>query len=332
MRIPVLLLTALVVLLLLNLGKAFEGHDEVHDHASVKAVAHAGHEASTADEKVIERRFEVSPGQQLALNVSHADVEILTGSADEAHVVVYLEGRNMDRAREYFEDLRFTVEQEGDRIVVRTDRRRRANWSFDHKLGVRVRAVITVPERFDADLSVAHGDLKMASLEGAFDLNMAHGDARLAALRGENLSVTLAHGDLDADRLEGREISVRSAHGDVSMGEVISQRFNARFAHGDLKIDTLEGEAELVDAHGDIDLGIAKSNGLSIRNSHGDVTLRVPTDMPGNLRLSGDEVRIASSFRFEGTVRDNRADGRLNGGGPLLEASASHGSITVRSH
>lgn len=335
-RLPVLLLTILVALLFVNLGTALTRNHDDAPGAPAAPLPPAAPAAAPAPidgegERMIEQRFDVSAGDDLCVGVAHADVVVETGAGDEARVEVFLKARDMERAREYFEDLRFEVRKEGNTVSVTTNQRPgRRNWSFDRSGGARILVRIAIPETFDADLSVAHGDLHLAALDGRAEIAMAHGDVTTGALRGPALSVELAHGDLRAERWEAETVTLRSTHGNVSVAEMLAGRFDAEAAHGDVVIGAFEGHAEAEAAHGDIEIRFTKSNGFRLRNTHGDIAVQLPPDIPGDVRLGGSDVRIASEFAFEGTVREHSAEGSLNGGGPTMDAQASHGSVTLR--
>lgn len=329
MRLPLLLLSALVFLI----ADTSKGHGlSTKAGALTVAASPSGFTARGDAERMIDKRFDVAPGDKLVVDVGHADVDIQTTSADEARVEVFLEGRDMQRARRFFEALRFEVEQQGNTVSVTTNQRPSVGWSFDRNGRAHVFVRITIPEHFDARIEVAHGNLTMGSLTGEVDLQMSHGNAHVEALRGEELRFETAHGDLRTARIEGRTVVLHASHGDLDLGAVVAQDLEAEIAHGNIEIDELEGRAEVAGAHGNIDVRLAKSGGLRVHNSHGNVTLVLPPDHPGELRLTASKVRLASSLAFEGTVRDNRADGRINGGGPMLEAHISHGNLTLRTH
>ena len=244
-RLPVFLLIILVVLLFVNLGKALQ-HDHLETAAaddaasaavatrssdatrySLKDAAGASSKDASRDgdgERLIDRTFDVSSGDDLSVRVDHADVEVVTGASDQARVEVFLDARDMERARRYFEDLRFEVEQRDNTVSVTTNRRPGMNWSSARSGGARITVRIAVPEAFDADLRLSHGDLDLGALTGRTSVQASHGDVETASLRGPALSFELSHGDLDADRLEAEAIRLRTSHGDLDLGTVVAGR------------------------------------------------------------------------------------------------------------
>ncbi len=328
-RLPLLLLAALLVLLSLNTGKFMTDDRPAAGQAAVPG-ALASHEIPPDGTLMIERTYRVSAGDRLEIRVAHADVTVESGATDEAQIEVFLQARDMERARRYFDDLRFEVEQQGNTVSVTTNQRPGLNWSFNRNGGARISVRVVVPERFEADLRLSHGDLELGSLAGRADIRASHGDVDVTSLRGPAISFELSHGDLQAERIEGETVTLRSSHGDMDLRTVLAASLDAGASHGDIRIDALEGRAELTDSHGDIAVRFIKSNGFRIRNSHGDVDVQLPAGNPGDVQLSGASVRVASEFGFEGTLRKDRAEGRINGGGPQMEVHTSHGSVTLR--
>lgn len=56
-----------------------------------------------------------------------------------------------------------------------------------------------------------------------------------------------------------------------------------------------------------------------------------PTGLAADLELQGEDVTVGRAFGFGGTLTEERASGRLNGGGPRLEARSGDGSVVLKS-
>ena len=89
--------------------------------SSVRTASKVRVRATSASEVMIEERFSVRTGQTLAIDVTHADVEIETGNVTEAHIRVTLDSNNMERARERFELMNFQVFQVGDEVRIESE-------------------------------------------------------------------------------------------------------------------------------------------------------------------------------------------------------------------
>ena len=324
------LLCILAALGLLNIGHSLKDHLFKSGHES-----HSSHAVSVAatspdDEVMIDRSFKVSAGDMLDLGVSHADVTIATTDRMEAHVRVIVSGNDMDRAREFFESRNFDVRQDGDRIVVKTNpTRRKWNWNSGK---VNLEVDIRIPARFNAEIAMSHGDLEMGDLEGNLDLTNSHGDVEVNSVSGEYLNIQLSHGDVELGAASARVVSLHNSHGDLEVGELFTKELKATNSHGDLSMRIKEGGTmELLNSHGGVELEMSTAVGGSIRNSHGDIDISTGSGAAMTLDLQGSSVSVDRSMSFEGTSTSKKVEGTINGGGPLLKARTSHGSIEISS-
>ncbi len=327
LKLTAALLCILGALGLLNIGQSLKNW-LFHDHSAAEKVHVASYHAG--DEVVLERRFEVANGQSFEVSLSHAHVNIRTADPSEAHIKVLLSGRDMAKAREYFESLNFTIEQDGDRIIVRTQPRRQS-WSWDSKGGARIEVQASIPRRFNADLRLSHGDLNVGDLVGNMNLRSSHGDVTLGSIDGSAVEVVISHGDVKLGSAKADRISIRNSHGDLEGGPIGGERISLGLSHGDITLAILgASDLEVSNSHGDIELDVAGPIGGSIRNSHGDIELEVGSNFAATVELRASEVSIADAYSFEGRKTSKLAEGTLNGGGPMLKAHTSHGSIDIR--
>lgn len=366
--------TALLLLMLLLVSTT---------HAAPKDVQ------SLDREKVLDKRFPVSEGGLLEIAVGDSDVEVVVGSSNEVHVEVWVEGRDMNVAREYFKHQRFSAEADGNTVRVRTDQPK-VRFDFDWRNWRNHPQILTrieVPERFDADLRTSDGDVSVERMRGDIQIRTSDGDVRVGALAGSRISLDTSDGDIEADDLQADTITLETSDGDILLGTVAADQinlrtsdgdlrarqltgnveaktsdgdirfdrvdatiFSARTSDGDLSIDELrasestartsDGEISLrrvtgsldVSGSGDIRLDLADPAAISVSSSDGDIDITAPSSLSADLYLRGDDVRIARSFSFRGELRDERAEGNINGGGPMIEARSSDGEVRLRAN
>jgi DUF4097 and DUF4098 domain-containing protein YvlB len=284
---------------------------------------------AATDEVVLDERFPVSPGENLDVNVSHADVTIRSGQVREARIQISIDGSDMDRARRFYEHLNFEVSKSGETVLVHTNTR----GSFRMGGGrVSVDVQITIPEVFNADVEVSHGDVEVNRLKGDLSFNSSHGDLDIGVIAGNSLSITTSHGDLDADEIVSEKLRLQSSHGDIEVDRVTAEVFEARNAHGNIEIESAEGRADVASSHGNISIRFVRADGGEFTNSHGNIELSAPSETAADLDLAASDVEISGSYNFQGTQRDNRIQGTINGGGPKLVARTDHGNIRLRAN
>ncbi|MDX1741565.1 MAG: DUF4097 family beta strand repeat-containing protein [Rhodothermales bacterium] len=325
--ITAVLLCVLGALGLLNIGQSLKNHlfpcDEEAETTYTVQVA-----TSTDEEVMLDERFKVSAGDVLDLSLSHADVDIQTTDRMEAHIRVSVSATSEEKAREYFESRNFEVRQDGDRVIVKMNPRKR-NWNWNSGR-VDMNVEVSIPTQFNAEIAMSHGDLEMGELEGYLDLKNSHGDVEVAAVRGDWVDIKLSHGDVELGRAMAEKVKLHNSHGDLEVGEIATKMLNATNSHGDLSVGIKEGGTmELTNSHGAVDIAMSSAVGGSIRNSHGDIDIETHGDAAMTLDFQGSTVRLDESLSFQGTSPSQRVEGAVNGGGPLLKARTSHGSIRI---
>ena len=281
-----------------------------------------GHRPSAPDDVVVDKKFSVSEGDQLRVDVGHSDVFIRTGSGKEASVRIEVDG---ERARRFFEHLNFSVEQDGRTVSITTNPR--GSWN---RGGGEITVYVTIPERFDASLDVAHGDVQIDRVDGRHDIRLAHGDLEVSSLTGSSLEMNIAHGDVEAERLMSEKIKIQIAHGDIEVASLMAANFDIEAQHGDVEIRHADGVARVSGSHSDVAIAFEKLNGGEFSSTHGDIDIAAPAGAAADIDFAASEIDISAGHGFVGTLKEERAQGRVSGGGPKLVARTTHGEITLR--
>jgi DUF4097 and DUF4098 domain-containing protein YvlB len=70
---------------------------------------------------------------------------------------------------------------------------------------------------------------------------------------------------------------------------------------------------------------------VKLNTSAGHIDLSMPQQKGFNLNLKGNRVNtILTNSNFEGSKDKDRVEGKINGGGALVQAYASSGSVNVK--
>lgn len=362
-------------------------HTEAEDMGGVWVTHDAATGIVTDDgELMIDESFKMSSGGLLSVAVGDADIRVETHSADEVEIQIFLEGRNMEKAREYFEDQNFEIEKEGSTVYVRTSPKRR-NYNWNNQGGAHVTMSVTLPDVFDTELKTSDGDIMMSSIEGHVVLHTSDGDIMTQALQGPAITLRTSDGDITTEALDAEDVSVTTSDGDIKLENIDGDDIAIRTSDGDIYADDIRGKSSISTSDGDIRLASVSGSELAIRTSDGDISaddltadhsqvqtsdgsitlrnvsgaltaktssgnldvslhgpahdvslrtgdgdiyIRVPSDYAAELYMKGESVRIASGLDFDGSLEENVADGRVNGGGPALEARSSDGEVVLR--
>ena len=263
-------------------------------------------------ESVYSDQFAVGAGGTLRVDVDDADIEVQTADGSGVEVQVLLLSRDMDWARDQFEQMEFTARTEGNtvRVTAREPRRRRrSDWRDNRWFSMTVR--ITVPQRFDVDARTEDGDISLGDLNGSIWLDTSDGDVTLGRIQGDQATIETSDGDVTAISLAATRTSIRTSDGDI-------------------EIDAVDGDFEATSGDGDIRVYLGAIESVSVRAGDGDISLHVPANLRATVDLSAEDLYVPRAFAIQGRISRRRVRGDLNGGGPRIRASAGDGSIRLR--
>ncbi len=282
------------------------------------------------EETVLEAAFDVDPGGRLTVDVPDADLELTASDDGRVEIVVVLsaQAEDLPRARERFESMRMTADGDRRAVTLSAGRPRMSwNWGFGH--GYSIVARITLPERFDLDLSTSDGDVRIGRIDGTVKVKTSDGDVRLEAARGPSVSVVTSDGDLVIGELASREVELSTSDGDVSVRGIDAGAARIRTSDGDIRVRGLRGPLSAATGDGDIRVEVDDLGALTLESGDGDVTVLLPPGAGAELELRAESVRIDSELGFDGARESRRAEGSLGGGGPLLRVRTRDGTATL---
>lgn len=198
-------------------------------------------------------------------------------------------------------------------------------------------------------LSSSDGDIRIDALDGeTVDIHTSDGDLDLGEITGDritartsdgniaarhligNAEIKTSDGDINLDVVNGPGFFARTSDGDITIDELTTDNGTVRTSDGDITIRHAEGDLNVSGSSAEIRVNVQKAGQVSVSSSDGNITLSIPAGLQADLRLRGDDIRIASGLDFQGRIEGDRADGALNGGGPLIEARTSDGDVTLR--
>jgi DUF4097 and DUF4098 domain-containing protein YvlB len=267
--------------------------------------------SSQRQERVTYRQFDIGPGGTLRVDFEDGDVQVETGDGSGVEVEVLVRARDLDWAREVFQDMEFRTETSGNVLEIRARDADIEGREYRRYGSVGVLTVVTVPDRFNIDISTADGDIVVGDIEGDVQLRSQDGDIQLGQVQGE-------------------EVRIQTADGDVETGELTVTNAVVRTADGDLHLSSVSGALNATTADGDIQLRLREPGDVTLRTGDGDITIIAPTDLAAQVDFDGEDLSVAGGFEITGRVSTNRVIGQMNGGGPTLQARTGDGSISLR--
>ncbi len=266
--------------------------------------------SASRGERMIFEGYDVSPGGLLSVDVPDADIELREYSGSRVVVEVYLQARHMEWAQGRFEEMNFAIDHEKGGVSVRADQVG-GSWGEWRRGGFSVTVVVKLPRTFNVDARTEDGDVTLQRLEGA------------ATLITED-------GDIYVNSIEGPVIELRTSDGDVTARHLAAGRIEVHSSDGDIRLEGVDGALEAKTHDGDIVVDIERFDRTDLRTGDGDIVVNASESLGADLKLRGEDVSLSRSADFDGSRREGRIEGRLNGGGPELSASTGDGDVTIR--
>lgn len=259
-----------------------------------------------AAEKKLDRVFTVSPGGTLTVDADAASVKVTGAEGNQVSVHMTARGSDQDLA-----DTRLEAAQSGDDVNVTLRRRDKGSWFSWRSWSGEQRIEVRVPRNYAVSVRTGGGGIDLQDTIGSATLKTSGGDITVRNLTGR-VELRTSGGGIHADTIRG------NVDADTSGGDVRVLRIDGR-----IKVNTSGGSVRcsLVGANREI---LATTSG-------GDIALLLPAGTRGEVEASTSGGDVTSDLPIQATVRkEGRLEGTLNGGGPLIRARTSGGSISLR--
>lgn len=192
------------------------------------------------------------------------------------------------------EEIEFTIEETPDGIRVKGEKR--AGFSWDKIFSsLDLNIEVKVPSEYSTDIKTSGGDVKLDTVEGKNIIKTSGGDIKCRKVEGE-LSVKTSGGDIELEAAQGK-VSAKTSGGDV-----------------------------MLEYHGE-------NMGIVLSTSGGDIVLKLPENFEADLKLRswGGDIETELSHTSVQEVSSDKYNGKINGGGKLVECTTSGGDVVVKS-
>ncbi len=173
---------------------------------------------------------------------------------------------------------------------------------------------VRVPSACSARLETRNGGIVVADMCDEVIADTANGRVRVSDVTG-SVTVDTSNGAVTLENIQGN-VSADTANGRIVAMNIV----------GDCALETSNGS---IRAH----VAPAAEGRLVARSSNGTIHLTLPADLGADLRLSTSNGQVhvdlpAGVFAIE-RLRKNSLRGAMNGGGCLIEARTSNGTVRV---
>lgn len=306
--------------------------------------------AYPAAEGKFERTLQVTGSVDLDVTTGSGGIDVRTGGSSVVQVYGHIRASN-DWRSDAEEKVRYLtanppVEQTANIIRIG----RIENEAYRNNVSISYE--IVVPEQTTVRLKTGSGSERIASVHGPVDASTGSGSITMSGI-GDEVKAHTGSGSIQIDGAAGR-VEVSTGSGSIR-AERISGPIAARTGSGSMVLDqvpggngdldveasTGSGRIELSGVHGSLHASTG-SGGITasgfpagdwkLSASSGSITTHLDAGAAFDLyaHASSGNITVDYPVTVTGTFVKHELRGKVRGGGPLIEAHTSSGSIAIR--
>jgi len=327
----------------------------IHSKAQIIAVTFLSLAALTAAAEVedkITKSFTVQPGGQLVVAVDRGAIEVKTADRDSVDIeVIRKAGGSRTKAEQTLKDHVVSTTQDGNQVEVRAENKGgpTSGW-FGRSPELQVSFVITVPRKFDVNLKTAGGGVKVNGLAGKVQAHSSGGNLHFAKIEGPlsahtsggsiavagckgTVEVNTSGGSLNLSEIDG-DVTAKTSGGSIRADKLTGKTV-VKTSGGSIEIAGIKGSIEAVTSGGSISAELLEqpAGECSFKTSGGSITLALDGKLAVDVDLGTSAGRVSSDFPVatlaHGDQKKNELRGKINGGGPLVTAHTSAGTVRL---
>jgi hypothetical protein len=290
--------------------------------------------ASASEEDTISRTFKAAENGTLTMDVERASIEINTHGTNEIKVSVIKKIRttSKSKARRISEDYKIDFRHSDEDLFIESDYREKSRlFSWFSSNRIRVRFILSVPQKYNLKLKTSGGSITVSDIEGDVNARTSGGSLTFNEIDG-TLWAKTSGGSIKLDECTG-EAEVRTSGGSLRIGKVKGS-LKARTSGGSISVNEVAGTINASTSGGSISAHISKQpkNDCSLTTSGGTITVSLQGDLKLDVdaKTSGGRVRTDFPVTIKGEISKRKLKAEMNGGGPELYLRTSGGSIYIK--
>jgi len=290
------------------------------------STAHAT-STNTQDEPYRIESFELETPGELNVNTSGGHITVEGSSTNSVRVEMYVRknGRNYLPEDTNLDDWTINISQSGNAVTAEA-KRRGSGWKLFGNDNFSISFVVYTPEEMSTNLNTSGGHIEMKGLVGNQEISTSGGHLDLNNLQGK-IEARTSGGHIDLADLEG-DIEVRTSGGHIDVKNAVG-KLAVKTSGGHIDLQNVNGSVEAKTSGGNISADLKSIDQFAdLRTSGGNVRIAVPANIKLDLNLRGSYVNTRLE-NFSGEVDRNEVEGKLNGGGPMLSARTSGGTVSL---
>jgi DUF4097 and DUF4098 domain-containing protein YvlB len=299
----------------------------------------------------ITRSFDVKPGGWLKIMADRGSIEVNTSGRDRVDVEITREVDTWtdSEAEEILENFEIELSQSGNDVIIEAKFRKKFSSFWDRiRNRLKVRFIVTVPEKYNVDLHTSGGSITVDDLEGEVKSHTSGGSLHFGNIKGPVYGKT-SGGSITLEGCIG-DAEVRTSGGSLNIGEVDGNvvastsggsiriesakgTVDASTSGGSIKVNEVMGTINASTSGGSITAHISKQpqSNCKLKTSGGGINVYMADGISVDLdaRTSGGRVSTDFPVTVQGELKKNALMAKINGGGPELYLRTSGGNIKL---
>ncbi len=282
------------------------------------------------DKPYLTKSFPAAGFRHLKVETSGGGLTVVGQDAGEARIEMYVRGNNGDnlsdtelkeRLEKYYQ---VNIDKDATTLTAIARRVGDNNWNWRNHLSISFR--VYVPTAVSSDLRTSGGSIDLSNLSGDQKAVTSGGSIDLKNLKG-NAVVRTSGGSIEIENITGTLDAVTSGGSIRATGNLGNSKLKT--SGGSIRLSSVSGSLEAHTSGGGIHANITGlGDRLSLSTSGGSIEVKMPMDKGMDLDLKGNKVQVAMN-NFNGTVEDDRVQGKLNGGGIPVSIHTSGGRVRI---
>jgi hypothetical protein len=300
-------------------------------------------------EGAFERTLKVTGAVDLDVASGSGSIRVETGATDSVRVAARLRAGNSWMASGDVErrirqiEQNPPVEQQGNAIRIGhfadNDLPRNISISYevtvpaDTKLAARTGSgsIVVGAIKGPAQVKSGSGSVTVGRVGGPVEASTGSGSIKVEG--AASLEASTGSGSIDAAAVAG-PAKASSGSGSITITQAGKGGVEVSAASGAITLRGVEGAARANSSSGSIRIDGRPADPWSLHTSSGSITITVPPDASFDLDARTNSGAIDSvhpvTMTVTGKIDKRHIEGKVRGGGPLVEASCSSGSIRIQ--
>ena len=316
--------------------------------AAALSFACAAPVAAQAPEGSFDRTLKVVGALDLTVSSGSGSIRVEPGAAGTVRIAARLKGSSWLGGGDVEARIRQIeknppIEQQGS--VVRIGRFP----DSDAARNISISYEISVPADTKIEATTGSGGITISAIAGPAAVKSGSGSVTIGRVGGKveattgsgsievagaaNLEASTGSGSIHATAVAG-PTRANSGSGSITIAQTGKGDVDVSAASGGITLTGVDGAARVNSSSGGIRIDGRPSGPWSLHTSSGGITITVPPDAAFDLdaRTNSGSIDSAHPVTMEvtGRIDKRHIQGRVRGGGRLIEASCSSGTIRIR--